>query len=279
MDIVARMAGQALSEKFGQAVVIDNRPGAGGNIATAAVARAPADGYTLLAAPSPVAINASLYQNLDFDLLRDIVAVAGIATMPEVLVVNLDVPAKTLPEFIAYAKANPGKLSMASAGSGTAGHIAGELFKQMTGVDLVHVPFRGGPPAVTALLGGEVQAMIDVLPNWVGQIRAGKVRALGVTTISPSDTLPDVPSIGQFVPGFEASFWCGFGVPAATPPDVVAFLNREINTALAEPNARNRLASVGVAFEPKSPVELSAFMAEEVAKWAKVVKVSGAKPN
>ena len=223
--------GQWLSERLGQQFVIENRPGAGGNIGTEAVVRAPADGYTLLLVGTANAINATLYDKLNFNFIRDIAPVAGVIRAPNVMVVNPSVPAKTVPEFIAYAKANPGKINMASAGNGTAGHMAGELFKMMTGVDMVHVPYRGAAPALTDLLGGQVQVMFDTMPSSIEHIRAGKLRALAVTTATRSEALPDVPTVAEFVPGYEASGWFGVGAPKNTPAEIIDRLNREINAA------------------------------------------------
>ena len=230
-DIIARLIGQWLSERLGQPFVIENRPGAGSNIATEAVVRAPPDGYTLLLVGTANAINATLYDKLNFNFIRDIAPVAGIIRVPNVMVVNPSVPAKTVPEFIAYAKANPGKINMASGGIGTAAHVSGELFKMMAGVDMVHVPYRGAAPALTDLLGGQVQVMFASMPSSIEHIRAGKLRALAVTTATRSEALPDIPTVGEFVPGYEASAWYGVGAPKDTPAEIVDKLNKEINAA------------------------------------------------
>jgi tripartite-type tricarboxylate transporter receptor subunit TctC len=277
VDIVARVLGQWLSERLGQQFIIDNRPGAGGNIATEASVRAPADGYTLLIATPSNAINASLYQKLSFDFIRDIVPIAGIMRVPLVMEVNPSFPARTVPEFIAYAKANPGKINMASAGTGTSLHMSGELFKILTGVDLVHVPYRGGAPALTDLMGGQVQVIFSVMPETIEFVRAGKLRALAVTTASRSDQLPDVPSVSEFVPGYESSSWYGVAAPKGTPAQIVDTLNREVNAALADPKMKARFAELGGMLLPGSPAEFGKFIAEETEKWAKVVRFSGAK--
>src|SRR5262249_1577480 len=231
-DILARLMGQWLSERLGQPFVVENRPGAGGNIGPEAVVRAPPDGYTLLRAASPNAINATLYDKLNYNFIRDIMPVAATIRVPNVLVVNPSVPAKTVPEFIAYAKANPGKLNMASGGNGVPSHVAGELFKMMAGIDMVHVPYRGSAPALTDLLAGQVQVMFDAMPSSIEYIRAAKLRPLAVTTPTRSDVLPDVPTVGDFLPGFEASTWFGVGVPRGTPAETVERLHKEINAAL-----------------------------------------------
>jgi tripartite-type tricarboxylate transporter receptor subunit TctC len=278
-DIVARIIGQWLSERLGAPVVVDNRPGAGGNIAVETVVNAPADGYTLLMTGPNNAVNATLYDNLKFVFLRDIEPVAGIMSVPLVMEVNLAVPARSVPEFIAYAKANPGKINMASAGNGTAVHVSGELFKMMTGVDMVHVPYRGTPPAMTDLFGGRVQVIFDNMPGSIGYIRAGKLRPLAVTTATRSELLPDVPPLGDFVPGYAASAWYGVGAPKGTPAAVVARLNREINAALADPAMKARLIDLGGTVLAGSPADLGNLMAVETEKWAQVVKFSGAKPD
>ena len=240
-DILARLMGQWLSERLGQPFVIENRPGAGGNIGTEAVVRAPPDGYTLLLVSASNAINATLYDKLNFNFIRDIAPVAGIIRVPIVMVVNPSVPAKTVPEFIAYAKANPGKLNMASAGIGAPAHVAGELFKMMAGVDMVHVPYRGAAPALTDLLGGQVQVMFAPLSSSIEYIKAGKLRALAVTTATRSEALPDIPTVGEFVPGYEASTWSGVGAPKDTPAEIVEKLNKEINAASPIPRSRRGL--------------------------------------
>src|SRR5262245_7142960 len=244
-DIIARLIGQWLSERLGQQFVIENRPGAGGNIGTEAVVRAPADGYTLLLCGIMNATNAALYDQLNFDFIRDIAPVASVLRGPSVLVVHPSVPAKSVPEFIAYAKANPGKVYLASAGNGTGSHIAGELFKMMAGVDMVHVPYRGGGPALTDLLGGQVQVMFAATVVSIEYIRAGRLRPLAVTTATRSDALPDIPTVGEFVPGYEASAWFGIGAPKNTPTEIVDTLNKDVNAARAAPNMKARLADLG----------------------------------
>jgi len=278
-DIVARLIAQWLSERLGQPFVIENRPGAGTNIATEAVVNAPADGYTLLLVHAANAINATLYDKLNFNFIRDIVPVASLMRAPTVLEVNPSVPAKTVPEFIAYAKANPGKLIMASGGIGAPSHVFGELFKFMTGVNLVHVPYRGAAPAVTDLLAGQVQVYFDPIPNSIGYIRAGKVRPLAITSATRSEALPDVPTVGEFVPGYEASFWFGVGAPKATPPEIVDKLNKEVNAALADPKMKARLAELGATTLPGSSADFGKLIVEETEKWAKVVKFANIKPE
>jgi len=278
-DIVARLMGQWLSERLGQPFVIDNRPGAGGNIGTEAVVRAPSDGYTLLLITAASAINVTLYEKLNFNLSRDIVPVAGIADVPEVMVVNPSLPAKTVPEFIADAKANPGKLSMASGGNGTPSHVAGELFKMMTGTNMVHVPYRGLSPALTDLLGGQVQVALGGLPSSIEHVRTGKLRALAVTTATRSEALPNIPTVGEFVPGYEASMWYGIGAPKNTPAEIVAKLNTEVNAALADPKLKARLADVGGTVLAGSSADFGKLIADETEKWAKVIKLAGIKPQ
>jgi tripartite-type tricarboxylate transporter receptor subunit TctC len=278
-DILARLVGQYLSEKLGQQFVIDNRAGAGNNIATELVANAPADGYTLLLVNPANGINATLYDKLPFNFIRDIAPVAGIIRVPNVMEVNPGVPAKTVPEFIAYAKANPGKVNMASSGNGTSVHVSGELFKMMTGVNMLHVPYRGAAPALTDLMGGQVQVIFDNLPSSVEYIRAGKLRALGVTTATRSDALPGVPSVGETVAGYEASAWFGMGAPKGTPPEVIEKLNATVNAGLADPKLKARLADLGGAPLVGTPADFGKLIAEETEKWAKVVKFSGAKPD
>jgi tripartite-type tricarboxylate transporter receptor subunit TctC len=278
-DILARLIGQWLSERLGQPFVIENRPGGGSNIATEAVVRAPADGYTLLLVGPPQAINATLYEKLNFNFLRDIAPVAGIIRAPNVMEVNPAVPAKTVPEFIAYAKANPSRVNMASAGNGTGPHMAGELFKMMAGVNFVHVPYRGSGPALTDLLGGQVQVMFDALPPSMEHIRTGKLRALAVTTAARSPALPDVPTVSDLVPGYEASASFGVGAPRNTPADIVEKLNKEINVALAEPKLIARLTDLGGAVLPGSPADFGKLIAEETEKWGKVVNFAGIKPE
>jgi tripartite-type tricarboxylate transporter receptor subunit TctC len=278
-DILARLIGQWLSERLGQPFVIENRPGGGSNIATEAVVRAPADGYTLLLVGPPQAINATLYEKLNFNFLRDIAPVAGIIRAPNVMEVNPSVPAKTVSEFIAYAKANPGRVNMASAGNGTGPHMAGEPFKMMAGVNVVHVPYRGSGPALIDLLGGQVQVMFDALPPSMEHIRTGKLRALAVTTAARSPALPDVPTVSDFVPGYEASASFGVGAPRSTPADIVEKLNKEINVALAEPKMIARLADLGGTALPGSPADFGKLIAEETEKWGKVVKFANIKPE
>jgi tripartite-type tricarboxylate transporter receptor subunit TctC len=278
-DILARLMGQRLSERLRQPFVIENRPGAGGNIGTEAVVRAPADGYTLLMALAPNVINATLYEKLNFNFIRDIAPVASVMRAPQVLDVNPSVPAKTVPEFIAYAKANPGKLSMGSGGVGTTQHVAGELFKMMTGVNMVHVPYRGGAPAVADLLGGQVQVMFDNLPESIEYIRTGKLRPLAVTTARRSEVLPNIPTVGDFVPGYETSNWWGVGAPRNTPATIIDKLNNEINTMLADPEMKARFADLGGTVLAGSPSEFSKLIADETEKWGKVVKFAGIKAD
>jgi tripartite-type tricarboxylate transporter receptor subunit TctC len=278
-DIMARLIGQALSEKLGQQIVVDNRPGAATNIATEVVVRAAPDGYTLLLANSPNSINTTLYDNLSFDFMRDIVPVASIGRVPLVMVVNSAFPAKTVPEFIAYAKANPGKVNMGSGGNGAPDHMSGELFKAMAGVGILHVPYRGVAPAIADLLGGQVQVIFGTMPAVIALIKSGKLRALAVTTAARSDQLPDVPAIGEFVPGYEASQWYGIGAPKGTPAEAIERLNRETNAVLADPKMQARLAELGASALPGSPADFGKLLADETAKWAKVVKLSGVKPD
>jgi tripartite-type tricarboxylate transporter receptor subunit TctC len=278
-DIVARLIGQLLSERLGQQFVIDNRPGAGGNIGTEAVVRSPADGYTLLLCGVFNAINATMYDKLNFNFIRDIAPVAGVLRGPYVIVVNPSVPAKSVPEFIAYVKANPRKLNMASGGTGTGAHIAGELFKMMAGVDMVHVPYRSAGPAYNDLLGGQVQVIFATTVASIGYIRAGRLRALAVTVATRSETLPDLPTVGEFVPGYEASAWFGVGAPKATPIEIVDKLNTEINAALADPKMRARLAELGVTALPGSPADFNKLIAAETEKWGKVIRAANIKAD
>ena len=278
-DITARLIGQWLSERLGQPVVIESRPGAGTNIATETVVNAPPDGYTLLLVAPANAINATLYEKLNFNFISDIAPVAGIIRFPNVMVVNPLVPAKTVPEFIAYAKANPGRLNMASSGNGSTIHVSGELFKMMTGVNMVHVPYRGGAPALTDMISGQVQVMFDNVPTSIEFIRAGKLRALAVTTATRSEVLPDLPTVADFVPGYEASAWYGVGVPKGTPDDIIDKLNKEINAILAEPKPKARLADLGASLLAGSSADFGKLVADETEKWGKVVKFSGAKPD
>ena len=276
-DIVARLMSQFLSERLGQQFIVENRPGAGGNIGTETVVRADADGYTLLLVASANAINTTLYDKLNFNFIRDIAAVAGIISLPEVMVVNPSLPAKTVPEFTAYAKANPGKLSMASGGNGTPGHVAGELFKMMTGVKMVHVPYRGLAPALTDLLGGQVQVAFGSVPSSIEHIRTGKLRSLAVTTAMRTEALPDIPTVGEFVPGYEASFWYGVGAPKATPAEIVEKLNKEINAALSDHKVTARLADLGGTPMPMTPADFGGLIANETEKWGKVIRAANIK--
>jgi tripartite-type tricarboxylate transporter receptor subunit TctC len=278
-DIAARLIGQWLSDRLGQPFVVENRPGAGSNIGTEAVVRAPADGHTLLLAASANASNATLYTNMSFNFIRDIVPVSGIYRAPFIMEVNPSVPANTVPEFIAYAKANPGKLNMASSGNGTLPHIAGELFKMMTGVDMVHVPYRGGAPALVDLLGGRVQVRFGVVTESIEYIKAGKLRALAVTTAARSEVLPDTPTVGEFVPGYEASAWTGIGAPRQTPAGIVGKLNKDINACLADPKMAKQFSDLGATVFAGSPADFGKFVADETEKWAKVVKFAGIKPD
>jgi tripartite-type tricarboxylate transporter receptor subunit TctC len=278
-DIVARLISQWLSERLGQPFVIENRPGAGGNIGAEAVVKAAPDGYTLYLSSSPNAISATLYDNLNFNFIRDIAPVASISISPLVMEVNPSVPAKTVPEFVAYAKANSGKLNMASNGNGTTSHLAGELFKMMTGINMLHVPYRGAAPALTDLIGGQVQVMFDVMASSIEHIRAGKLRALAVTTATRSEALPDVPNVGEFLPGFEASAWQGVGVPKNTPTEIVDRLNKEMNAALADPKIKARLADLGSSVFSSSPADFGRFIAAETEKWGKVIRTANIKPE
>jgi tripartite-type tricarboxylate transporter receptor subunit TctC len=278
-DITARLIGQWLSERLGQPFIIESRPGASTNIATEAVVHAPSDGYTLLLVAPANAINATLYEKLSFDFIRDIAPVAGLIRFPNIMQVNPSVPAKTVPEFIAYAKANPGKLNMASAGNGSTTHVSGELFKMMTGVSMVHVPYRGAAPALTDLISGQVQVTFENPMASIEFIRAGKLRALAVTTATRSEVLPDLPTVGDFVPGYEASAWYGIGAPRGTPDEIINKLNKEINTILTDPKSMARLADLGASVIPGSPSDFGKLIADETDKWAKVVKFSGARPD
>src|SRR5262245_33212596 len=278
-DILARLIGQWLQERLGQPFVIENRPGAGSNIATEAVVNAPPDGYTLLVVGPPNAINATLYDKLNFHFLRDIAPIAGIIRVSNVLEVNPSSPARTVPEFIAYAKSNAGKVNFASAGVGTSQHVCGELFKMMTGVNMLHVPYRGGAPALTAVIGGQVQVMFDNVTSSIEHIRAGKLRALAVTTATRSAALPEIPTVSDFVPDYEASFAFGIGAPKNTPAEIVERLNKEVNTALVDPKITARLAEMGGSVLMGSAADFGKLLADETEKWAKVVKFSGAKPD
>jgi tripartite-type tricarboxylate transporter receptor subunit TctC len=278
-DILARLIGQWLSVRLGQQFIIENRPGAGNNLGTEQVVRAAPDGYTILLVNPANAINTTLYDKLSFNFIRDIAPVAGLIRVPNVMEVNPSVPAKTVPEFIAYAKANPGKINLASSGNGTSIHMSGELFKMLTGLAMQHVPYRGSAPMLTDMLAGQVQVTFDNMPSSIEHIRAGRLRALAVTTATRSEALPDVPIVADFVPGYEASAWFGLGAPKGTPPEIVELLNKEINAAVADPNVRARLADMGGMLINGTPVEFGKIIAEETEKWAKVVKFSGAKPE
>jgi tripartite-type tricarboxylate transporter receptor subunit TctC len=276
-DIVARLMGQWLSERLGQPFIIENRPGAGTNLATEAVAHAPPDGYTLLLAGLPNASNAPLFGKLKFNFIRDITPVAAIIRIPNVIVVNPSVPAKTLPEFIAYAKANPGKVNMASSGTGGVTHLAGELFKMMAGVNLVHVPYRGNGPALTALLGGQVEVLFASVPSSIEYIRTGKLRGLAVTSATRAQALPDLPTVGEFVPGYEVSAWFGVGAPKGTPAEVVDKINKEVNAGLADPNLKARFADLGGIAIAGSPEAFGKLIADETERWSKVIQAANIK--
>jgi tripartite-type tricarboxylate transporter receptor subunit TctC len=278
-DIVARLMGQWLSERLGQPFVIENRPGAGGSIGTEAVVRATPDGYTLLWVSSSNVISTTLYDKLNYDFVRDIAAAASIVRTPLVMAVNSSLPAKTVPDFVAYAKANPGRVNMASGGNGTTAHLAGEMFNMMAGIKMVHVPYRGSAPALTGLIGGQVHVMFDPVPSSIEHIRADKLRALAVTTATRLEALSDVPTVGEFISGYEASAWQGLGAPTNTPPEIVDKLNKEINVGLADHKIKARLADLGSSVFSSSPVDFGEFIAAETEKWSKVVKFSGAKPS
>jgi tripartite-type tricarboxylate transporter receptor subunit TctC len=271
LDIIARLMGQWLSERLGQTFIIENRPGGGTNIGVEAVVRAPADGYTLLLVPGSVTANATMFPKLTFNFINDIVPIAMISQLPLVMEVNAALPAKTVPEFVVWAKANKGKVSMASGGTGSTSHIGGELLKLRTGIEMVHVPYRGGAPALTDLLGGQVQVYFSPLPESIETIRAGKARALAVTTAKRSEALPDVPTVGESVPGFEASTWQGIGAPKNTPAEIVDRLNKEINAGLADPGIKARLADLGSMPAPMSPAEFKTYIVDETEKWRKVI--------
>jgi tripartite-type tricarboxylate transporter receptor subunit TctC len=276
-DIIARLMGQWLSQRLGQSFIIENRPGGGGNLGTEYVVRAAPDGYTLLLSSTANTVNSSLYNNLDFDFVRDIAPVASISYEPNIMVVNPSVPVKTIPEFIAYAKANPGTINFGSAGIGSSQHMSGELFKMMAGIEMTHVPFRGTAPALTSLLGGQVQLMFASMPATLEYLRADKLRALGVTIPNRSDVLPDVPSVSEFLPGFDARVYYGIGAPKDTPADIVEKLNKEINAGLADPQLKARLIGLGSMVLPGSPADFKKFIANETEKWAKVVKFANIK--
>jgi tripartite-type tricarboxylate transporter receptor subunit TctC len=278
-DISARLMAQWLSERLGQAFVVENRPGASSNIATDTVARAAADGYTLLLAGSANTVNVSLYEKLNFNFIRDIAPIAGIMQWANLMDVNPEFPAKTVPEFVAYAKANPGKINMASGGNGTSNHVSGELFKMMAGVEMQHVPYRSGGAALAALLGAQVQVTFESTLSSLEYIRAGKLRALAVTTPARSGALPDIPTVGEFVPGYAARGWTGIGAPRNTPAEIVQKLNYEVNAVLANPKTNARLADLGGTVLPGLPADFGKMIAEETEKWAKVIKFAGIKPE
>jgi tripartite-type tricarboxylate transporter receptor subunit TctC len=278
-DILARLMGQWLSERLGQQFIVENRPGAATNIGTEVVVRAPADGYTLLLVGTPSAINATLYPNLNFNFLRDITPVAGLIRVPNVMVVHPSFPARTVPELIAYAKTNPGKINHASSGVGSANHMTAELFKAMTGVHMVHVPYRGTAPALTDLLAGQVQLSFDTIPSLIEYVRAGKLRALAVSTATRSEALPDVPTLSEFVPGYESSAYFGVGVPTNTPAEIVHTLNTEINAGLADPKLRARLIDLGGLLLGGSPSDFKSHIAQETEKWGKVIRAANIKAD
>jgi tripartite-type tricarboxylate transporter receptor subunit TctC len=276
MDIAGRIIAQALTERLNQQFFVEDRPGAGTNVGTELVVRSPPDGYTLLLVSAANAINATLYQNLNFNFIRDMAPIATIARVPQVMEVHPSVPANTVPEFIAYAKANPHKINMASAGNGSVQQVAGELFKMMAGVDMVHVPYKGAGPALVDLLGGQMQVMFDTTPGSIAHIKAGELRALAVTTATRAEILPDVPTVGDFVPGYEASQWYGLAAPKDTPADVIATLNKTVNAALADQSMKTRLAELGGTPFPGPPAAFGALIAAETEKWGRVVRFSGA---
>jgi tripartite-type tricarboxylate transporter receptor subunit TctC len=278
-DVTARLMAQWLSERFGQSFIVESRPGAGSNIGTEAAVRAPPDGYTLLLVAPANAVNATLYDKLNYNFLRDIVPIAPLIRFPNVMEVNPSVPVNTVPEFIAYAKVNPGKINYASSGNGSTIHMSAELFKMMAGVSLVHVPYRGGAPALVDLMAGQVQVMFDNVPTSLEHIRAGRLRPLAVTTATRSEVLPELPTVSDFVPGYESSAWYGVGAPKGTPFEIVDRLNKEINAILAEPRTKERFAQLGASLLSGSPAEFGRLVVEETEKWAKVVKFSGAKPD
>jgi tripartite-type tricarboxylate transporter receptor subunit TctC len=278
-DIMARLIGQWLSERLGQPFVIENRPGAGTNIGTETVVKAPPDGYTLLLAGTPNAINATLYEKLNFNFIRDIASIAGISRAPLVMAVHPSVPVRSIPEFIAYAKANPGKISMASAGIGAPSHVSGELFKMMAGVNLVHVPYRGAGPALVDLLAGQVQVGFPSMPSSIEYVRAGKLRALAVTSATRSDALPDIPTVGEFLPGYEASASYGIGAPKGTPVEIIDMLNKEINAALGDPKVKAKLADLGGTPLLGSAADFGKLIVEETEKWGKVIRAANIKPE
>jgi tripartite-type tricarboxylate transporter receptor subunit TctC len=278
-DILSRLVGQWLSERLGQPVIVENRPGAATNLATEAVVRAPADGYTLLSVAPSSAINATLYEKLSFNVMRDLVPVASLVHQAQVVVINPVMPAKTIPEFIAYNKANPSKINLASSGIGTGNHLAGELFNMLAGVEMVHVPYRGAGPAMTDLIGGQVQVMFVAPVVAVEQIAAGKVRALAVTTATRADVMPELPAVAEFVPGYESSVWFGIMAPKGTPVEIVSRLNREINAGLADPALRGKIDALGGGIAASSPEDFGKLIAVETEKWGKVVRFAGIKPE
>ena len=278
VDIVARLMGHWLSERLGQQFIVENRPGAGTNIGTEAVVKAAPDGHTLLLVNAANAINATLYEKLGFNFIRDIAPVASIMRQPQVMLVNLSVPARTLPEFIDHANASRGKISLASAGSGTPSHLAGELFKMMTGVDMIHVPYRGVGPALTDLLGGQVQVIFTSTASAIEYVRSNRLRALAVTPVTRLDVMPDVPTVAEFVPGYEATQWYGVGAPRNTPAEIVETLNREINVGLADPKMKARLADLGGTVLAGSPADFGRLVADETEKWGKVIRTASIKP-
>jgi len=278
-DILARLIGPWLSERLGQQFVVENRPGSGNNIGTEVVVRAAPDGYTLLIASSSNAINATLYDKLNFVFLRDIAAVAGVISLPFVMVINPSVPAKTIPEFTAYAKANPGKISFGSPGIGTPGHVAGELFKMMAGVEMIHVPYRGGGAVLSDLIGGQIQVLFGSTSLTVEQVMAGKLRALAVTSATRWEGLPDIPTVGDFVPGYEASSLFGLGAPNKTPLEIINTLNRETNAALDDPKLKRRLVELGGTLLPGSPADFSKLIADDTEKWGKVIRAANIKAD
>jgi tripartite-type tricarboxylate transporter receptor subunit TctC len=278
-DISARLIAQWLSKRLGQQFIVENRPGAGSNIAIDTVAKAQADGYTLLLVSPAAAINATLYDKLNYSFVRDLAPVAGISRAPNLMVTNLSIPVKTVPEFIGYAKANSGKINMASAGNGTTAHLTGELFKMMSGIPMVHVPYRGSGPAIIDLIAGRVQVAFDPLPSSIEHVRARKLQALAVTTATRSDALPGIPTVGEFLPGFEASAWYGIAAPSNAPVEIINVLNKEINAALADTQMNARLAEMGSTALPGSPADFGRLITEETQKWGKVIRVAGIKPD
>ena len=278
-DITARVIAQWLSERLGQQFVVENRPGGGTNIGTEAAAKAPADGYTLLMVGTSNTVNPALYDKLNFDLIRDFAPIGGVVRAPHIVVVNPEMPVRTIPELIAYAKANPGKVNMASAGNGTAGHMGGELFKMMTGVNMQHVPYRGGGPALLDLIAGQVQIYFAGMPEAIAYVRTGKLRALAVGSTARAEALPDIPSVAEFVPDFESSIWFGLSAPRNTPLEIIDRINRETNAGLADAKIKARYADLGSTVFPTAPADFEKFIVAETEKWGKVVKFSGAKPE